>query len=86
MVYKVITKVLVNRLKTCISKQVNPLRVSFIPGHQAANNIVIAQEMINSIRKSKSKTGGMMFKLDLKKAYDWVIWFFLLDMLICLDF
>lgn len=80
-IYKVITKVLVNRLKNCIGKLVNPLQASFVPGRHAVDNIIMAQEMVHSIRRSKAKNGGMMLKVDLEKAYDHVNWDFLMETL-----
>ena len=80
-VYKILTKVLVNRLKNCIGKLVNPLQASFVPGRHAADNIIMAQEMVHNIRRSKAINGGMMMKLDLEKAYDRVNWDFLMETL-----
>lgn len=85
-VYKIIAKVLVNRLKQCIHKLVNPLQAGFIPGRQVADNIIIAQEMIQSIRTCRVKKGDMMVKLDLEKAYDHVNWEFLIETLELLQF
>lgn len=85
-VYKIIAQVLVNRLKQCIHKLVNPLQAGFIPGRQAADNIIIAQEMIQSIRTCRVKKGDMMVKLDLEKAYDRVNWEFLIETLELLQF
>lgn len=85
-VYKIITKVLVNRLKGCLNKLVNHLQASFIPGLHASNNIIVAEEMIHSIRKCMAKKGGLLVKLGLEQAYDWVSWDFLLDTLCLFGF
>lgn len=50
-----ITKVLVKRMKPILGKLIHPLQASFIPGRQAADNIIIAQEFFNSTRKSKAR-------------------------------
>ncbi|OMO90964.1 reverse transcriptase [Corchorus capsularis] len=84
--YKLITKVLVNRLRPLLDNLVGPLQSSFIPGHQAADNVFIAQEMIHTIRRSRSKLGLMAIKIDLEKAYDRVRWDFLRDTLIVFGF
>ncbi|OMP01255.1 reverse transcriptase [Corchorus capsularis] len=68
--YKLITKVLVNRLRPHLATLVAPFQSSFIPKRQAADDIFIAQEMIHSIKKTKSKNGLMAIKIDLEKAYD----------------
>ena len=57
-VYKIISKVLVNRLKPCMDALINPLQASFIHGRQTVDNIIVAQEMVHSIRKSKVVKGG----------------------------
>lgn len=80
-VYKVITKVLMNRLKSCIAKLVNLFKASFVSGCQVVDNIIITQEIVHSIRRSKARKGGMMFKLDIEKAYDRVNWELLMETL-----
>lgn len=63
-----------------------PMQRSFIPGRQADDNILIAQELIHTIKRSKSKNGLMAVKIDLEKAYDRVRWDFLKDTLIAFVF
>lgn len=75
--YKIKTKVLVNRLRPYIMNFVSPLQSSFIPGRGTHDNILVAQEIMHLIKKSKSKTGALAFKIDLEKAYDRVDWSFL---------
>jgi len=53
-----------------MDKIINPLQASFVPGRQATDNVLIAQEFIHSFKKSKAKKGGMMLKIDLEKAYN----------------
>ncbi|OMP00911.1 reverse transcriptase [Corchorus capsularis] len=79
--YKVITKVLVNRIRPHLGDLIAPTQVSFIPGRQAADNILLAQELIYTIRRCSSKNGLMAVKIDLAKAYDRVNWSFLRDTL-----
>lgn len=75
----VITKVLVNRIRPLLRDLVYPTQVSFIHGRQAADNIIIALKLMNTIRRSNSKNGLMAVKIDLEKAYDRVSWQFLRD-------
>ncbi|OMP01704.1 reverse transcriptase [Corchorus capsularis] len=79
--YKLITKVLVNRIRLLLHDLVAPNQVSFIPRRQAADNIILAQEIIHTIRRCSSKNGLMAIKIDLEKAYDRVNWSFLRDTL-----
>lgn len=81
MIYKIIIKVLVNRLKPLMLSLINPLQSSFVPGRQSTDNIIIAHELIHNIQKTNSKRGGLMLKLDLEKAYDKVNWNFMLHSL-----
>jgi|EndMetStandDraft_5_1072996.scaffolds.fasta_scaffold04138_2 hypothetical protein len=40
----------------------------------ASDNVIIAQELLYSIRRTSSRQGGMTIKMDLAKAYDRVDW------------
>lgn len=73
-VYKILSKVLVNRMTSCLPKLINPLQTSFVLGCHATDNVIIVQELLHSLQKSKAKNGGLMVKLDLEKAYDRVNW------------
>jgi len=77
MACKIITKVLVNRLRPFLYDLVGPLQGSFIPGRGTKDNIMLAQEMLHSIHKNKSKKVCVAIKIDLEKAYDRVHWDFL---------
>ncbi|KAG8388442.1 hypothetical protein BUALT_Bualt02G0126300 [Buddleja alternifolia] len=69
-----------------MSKFVSPLQSSFIPRRGTHDNIIVIQEMLHSLRKSHSKIGGMIIKLDLEKAYDKINWRFLEQTLEFFDF
>lgn len=75
-IYKLISKVLVNRLRPHLERIMSPLQSSFIPGRSTKDNAIVLQEIIHHLRKKKSKKGDMVFKLDLEKAYDRVDWDF----------
>ena len=88
--YKISSKVLVNHLKPIMCNPIHPLQTSFVSGRQVADNIIIAQELVDNIKKSKAKNGGMMLKLDLEKTYDKVenscckLWFYSISQLLSL--
>lgn len=44
-------------------------------------NVVIAQEVINSMNIKKGKRGWMTIKIDMEKAYDRLRWGFVKDTL-----
>lgn len=80
--YKIVTKILAQRLRGLMSSLVNPCQSSFIPNCQGRDNIIIAQELFHSMRCKKGKKGWMAIKLDLQKAYDRLSWSFIKDTLV----
>ena len=52
---------------------VAPNQSSFVPGH-IINNIIIYQEVLNSMRKRRIGKGTMLIKVDLEKAYERIFW------------
>ncbi|CAA7037235.1 unnamed protein product [Microthlaspi erraticum] len=79
--FKTITKTMVMRLKKVMQKLIGPAQSSFIPGRLSADNIVLVQEAVHSMKKKKGRRGWMLLKLDLEKAYDRIRWDFLEDTL-----
>lgn len=70
MIYKIVTKVIVDRIRPLLHHIISPLQGSFIPGCGTTNNIILAQEMLHWMHKSKQKKGVVAFKIDFEKAYD----------------
>lgn len=56
--YKVVTKIIATRLRGIMSKLVAPMQCSFVPGRHSSDNIIIAQQVIHSMKK---KTGMKRF-------------------------
>jgi len=77
-IYKIIAKVLANRLKS-ILEVISKSQSAFIKGRQILNLILIANECLDSILRSGEP--GVLCKMDLEKAYNHVNWDFLLYML-----
>uniref|UniRef100_A0A803P400 Reverse transcriptase domain-containing protein n=1 Tax=Cannabis sativa TaxID=3483 RepID=A0A803P400_CANSA len=76
--YKVISRVLVNRLKPILSRIISPTQSAFLPGRLISDNIIIAQEVTHALAHRKTgRTGWMGLKLDMAKAFDRVEWGFL---------
>lgn len=48
-----------------------------MPGRNIYENIVVAQEMIHSMRRMRGKTGYFAIKVDLAKAFDRLSWSFI---------
>lgn len=54
-IYKVVSKVIVERLMDCIPIIVSPIKMRFMPGRIIHENIVVVQEMIHNMNKIKLK-------------------------------
>jgi hypothetical protein len=77
-IYKIISKVLANRLKTLLPTIVSESQSAFIPGRLITDNILVAFETLHHMQHQKTgKLGSMALKLDMSKAYDRVEWRYL---------
>ncbi|KAK2648312.1 hypothetical protein Ddye_015801 [Dipteronia dyeriana] len=77
--YKVVAKVLVNRIKKVMNSIIGETQMAFIKNRQILDSFVIAKEVIHKWRKSED--GGLLVKLDFEKAYESVDHKFLKDMM-----
>ncbi|PKA46427.1 hypothetical protein AXF42_Ash021532 [Apostasia shenzhenica] len=69
-IYKVIAKILINRVKDVLSSLISQEQGAFVPSRGIADNYLIAQEIMQKLASSKSSTGYMSIKVDMEKAYD----------------
>ena len=81
-VYKIVSKILVARLRPLLGKLISPLQFAFIPSRRGTDNAIIMQELIHMISRKKGRHGFMEVKIDLEKAYDKLEWGFIREMLI----
>ena len=77
--YKWLAKVLANRLKVVVAKVISKSKNAFVEERQILDAILIANEAIDSILKNKDCV--ILCKRDIKKAYDYVDWSFLLSVM-----
>lgn len=78
--YKVLSKVLANRLRLVIHSLISDCRSTFIKGRQILDGILIANELVDDAKRKKKK--AVLFKVDFEKAYDSVSWDFLESMMV----
>lgn len=86
-IYKIIAKVLTNRLKKVIPKVIRNNQSAFVAGKHIQDNILVVHEVMHSLlHQKKENQAGMAIKLDMAKAYDRVEWDFLIGMMAKIGF
>ncbi|GKB23123.1 RNA-directed DNA polymerase, eukaryota, reverse transcriptase zinc-binding domain protein, partial [Tanacetum coccineum] len=77
--YKIIAKILTNRLVSVIGDLVNEVQSAFVAERQILDGPFILNEVLQWCRRKKKH--ALIFKVDFEKAYDSVRWDFLDDVL-----
>lgn len=76
--YKIVAKMLANRLKLILPDLISQHQSAFVPGHLITDNIMLAFEIMHYMkRKTQGKCGVAALKIDISKAYDRMEWAFL---------
>ena len=83
-IYKIISKVLANRLRRVAHGLISDSQNAFVKGRQILDSVLIASECIDS--RLKTGVPGVLCKLDVEKAYDRASWDCLMYLFQCCGF
>ncbi|RVW99075.1 hypothetical protein CK203_019092 [Vitis vinifera] len=72
--YKIIAKVLSRHLRKVLQDTIFSTQGAFVEGRQILDVVLIANELVDEKRRSREE--GVIFKIDLEKAYGHVDWDF----------
>eukprot|EP00253_Pinus_taeda_P009559 PITA_09559 len=83
-IYKLISKVVANRLKPLLPLLILLEQTRYVEGRQIMDGIILSNEVIHSLKILKKP--GMILKLDLSKAFDKLSWECIHQMLLAFGF
>ena len=75
--YKVISKLLYDRLKGILNSVIGQSQSSFLPGRLLSGNIILATKIVHGYNTNNVDPSGML-KVDLRKAFDTLRWDFVI--------
>jgi len=84
-IYKVISKILVARLRPVLGGIINLSQSAFVEGRSMIENIHLVQELLRKYNR-KRVSPRCLIKVDLRKAYDSVSWDFIAEVMVGLKF
>ncbi|KAL5813119.1 hypothetical protein ACOSQ3_028069 [Xanthoceras sorbifolium] len=85
--YKLVAKVLANRLKLVLNDIIASSQSAFVPERLITDNVVVGFECLHHLNNRRKGSKGLAaLKLDMSKAYDRVEWVFLQKMMEKLSF
>ena len=77
--YKIVAKILANRLKKVMPFIIDERQSAFIEGRHMLHSVLITNEVVDEANRSNKSC--IVFKVDYEKAYDFVSWDFLIYMM-----
>ncbi|KAH9649980.1 reverse transcriptase domain-containing protein [Citrus sinensis] len=85
--YKIIAKMLANRMKVVMGSAVSEVQSAFVPSRAITDNILISAEILHYLkRKRQGKEWVAALKIDMSKAYDRIEWGFLKAIMLRMGF
>ncbi|KAG7564158.1 Reverse transcriptase zinc-binding domain [Arabidopsis suecica] len=84
-IYKVISKLIANRLKTVLPKFISGNQSAFVKDRLLIENLLLATELVKDYHKY-SISSRCAIKIDISKAFDSVQWSFILNALSAMAF
>ena len=81
--YKIISKLMANRLKLVLPKFIEPNQSAFVKDRLLMENVLLASELVKSYHKS-TVSARSAIQIDISKAFNTVQWPFLLSTLAAL--
>jgi len=85
--YKIISKILANRLKTVLPQCISDNQSAFVPGRSILDNAMVAIEVLHFMKaKTRGEDRHVALKLDISKAYDRMDWNYVMAVLHKLGF
>ncbi|KAH1056048.1 hypothetical protein J1N35_034113 [Gossypium stocksii] len=86
-IYKIMAKVITNRLRGVIEKCIDVAQSAFVPERLISDNVLLAYEILHTLKQKRvGRKDFMAVKLNMSKAYDRVEWQFIEEMLTKMGF
>ncbi|KAL5564766.1 hypothetical protein UlMin_027930 [Ulmus minor] len=85
--YKITSKMLATRMRSVMDSIISEEQSAFIPRRLISDNAIIGFEYLHALKRRRLKKKGFLaLKLDMAKAYDWVEWSFIREVMKKLGF
>lgn len=87
-VYKILSNILVNRIKHVLSSVISEAQSTFVGNHLITYNIIVASEVFRWLNLKHKGLGNKAYalKIDMSMAYDYLEWLYLQWILTHLNF
>jgi hypothetical protein len=82
--YKILSKLLANRLKRVLGKLISNCQSTFLPHRQILDGAVVLNELLDLAKRRKDEC--LLFKVNFERAYNTVSWQFLECMMVKMGF